>query len=167
MCGLVYCPDFFYCPFIQVLLEHPEKIGIGVGFENLTPMHGEWIRQMVFGEEDYTLQAHRGSYKSSCLAVSIALLMVLYFEFQIQAHKSPHFVVNAYKIQRINKVLEPLREIMRNEPYTGLLEKLEEPKTIRSEDGEEEKTTGLDYGDIALALTQYKGAMTRFSADRL
>ena len=65
-------------PDIQVLLEHPEKIGIGVGFTDLTPMHGEWIRQMVFGEGDYTLQAHRGSYKSSCLAVSIALLMVLY-----------------------------------------------------------------------------------------
>ena len=28
----------------------------------------------------------------------------LYFEFQIQAHRNPHFVVNAYKIQRINKV---------------------------------------------------------------
>ena len=65
-------------PDVQLLLEHPEKIGIGVGFTDLTPMHGEWIRQMVFGEGDYTLQAHRGSYKSSCLAVSIALLMVLY-----------------------------------------------------------------------------------------
>ena len=65
-------------PDLQVLLEHPERIGIGVGFTELTPMHGEWIRQMVFGEGDYTLQAHRGSYKSSCLAVSIALLMVLY-----------------------------------------------------------------------------------------
>ena len=65
-------------PDLQLLLEHPEKIGIGVGFKELTEMHGRWIRQMVFGEEDYTLQAHRGSYKSSCLAVSIALLMALY-----------------------------------------------------------------------------------------
>ena len=63
---------------LRILLEHPEQIGIGVGFADLTPMHGEWIRQMVFGEEDFTLQAHRGSYKSSCLAVAIALLMVLY-----------------------------------------------------------------------------------------
>ena len=63
---------------LQVLLAHPEKIGIGAGFTDLTPMHGEWIREMVFGKGDYTLQAHRGSYKSSCLAVAIALLMVLY-----------------------------------------------------------------------------------------
>ena len=41
-------------------------------------MHGEWIREMVFGEGDYTLQAHRGSYKSSCLAVAVSLMLVLY-----------------------------------------------------------------------------------------
>ena len=60
------------------LLKHPEWIGRAVGFPDLTEMHGEWIREMVFGREDYTLQAHRGSYKSSCLAVAIALMMVLY-----------------------------------------------------------------------------------------
>ena len=60
------------------LLEHAENIGRSVGFADLTELHGEWIQEMVFGEEDYTLQAHRGSFKSSCLAVAIALLMVLY-----------------------------------------------------------------------------------------
>ena len=59
-------------------LEHPEIIGHEVGFTDLTPLHGEWIRQMVFSEEDYTLQAHRGSFKSSCLAVAIALIMVIW-----------------------------------------------------------------------------------------
>ena len=56
----------------------PEVIGRKIGFEDLTKLHGEWIREMVFGKEDYTLQAHRGSYKSSCLAVAIALRMILY-----------------------------------------------------------------------------------------
>ena len=32
---------------------------------------------MVLGTGDYTLQAHRGSYKSSRLAVTISLLLVL------------------------------------------------------------------------------------------
>ena len=59
------------------LLQHPETIGRAVGFENLTELHGQWIGEMVFGEGDYTLQAHRGSYKSSCLAVSIALILTL------------------------------------------------------------------------------------------
>ena len=63
---------------LGILFEHPEQIGREVGFRDLTPLHGEWIKNMVFGEEDYTLQAHRGSYKSSCLAVAIAILLVYY-----------------------------------------------------------------------------------------
>ena len=58
------------------MLQEPEEVGRRVGFKDLKEMHGIWIREMVKGEGDYTLQAHRGSYKSSCLAVAIALLMV-------------------------------------------------------------------------------------------
>ena len=60
------------------LLTHPELVGREAGFRDLLPLHGRWIREMVFGSEDYTLQAHRGSYKSSCLAVAIAMILVLY-----------------------------------------------------------------------------------------
>ena len=63
---------------ILTLLQHPEEIGKRVGFKDLGPMHGLWIREMIRGEEDYTLQAHRVSYKSSCLAVAISLLLILY-----------------------------------------------------------------------------------------
>ena len=57
---------------------HPEELGYQIGFMDLTALHGEWIREMVWGTEDYTLQAHRGSYKSSCLAVAIALMLIIY-----------------------------------------------------------------------------------------
>ena len=62
----------------QGILQQPEVFGHEVGFTDLTRLHGEWIWEMVFGKEDYTLQAHRGSYKSSCLAVAIALRMVIF-----------------------------------------------------------------------------------------
>ena len=62
---------------VKEMLKHPEKIGVMVGFKDLTRLHGKWIREIVFGTKDYTLQAHRGSYKSSSLAVAIALIMVL------------------------------------------------------------------------------------------
>ncbi|MBR0267401.1 MAG: hypothetical protein IJQ71_08210 [Clostridia bacterium] len=62
---------------IGYYIAHPEELGRQVGFRDLTPLHGEWIREMINGEGDYTLQAHRGSYKSSCLAVAIAILMIL------------------------------------------------------------------------------------------
>lgn len=61
---------------ISYVIRHPEELGRQVGFGDLTEMHGEWIREMINGEGDYTLQAHRGSYKSSCLAVAISMLMI-------------------------------------------------------------------------------------------
>ena len=63
---------------IQDLLDNPDEIGRRIGFKDLTAkLHGEWIKEMVYGLPDYTLQAHRGSYKSSCLAVAISLLLVI------------------------------------------------------------------------------------------
>lgn len=64
--------------FARAIYKHPEKVGISVGFNDLTEIHGEWIREMVWGDGDYTLMAHRAAYKSSCLAVAISLMMVFY-----------------------------------------------------------------------------------------
>ncbi len=90
----------------------------------------------------------------------------MYFEFQIQAHRSPHTIVNEFKIRQINRVLEPLRRLMAKESFGAFLETLEAPRKIPGKDGEE-RLEGLESSDVALVLTQYKGAMTRFSADCL
>ena len=63
---------------IRELLAYPDEIGRQVGFKDLTKLHREWMLNMIRGDGDYTLQAHRGSYKSSCLAVAISLMLVLY-----------------------------------------------------------------------------------------
>ena len=60
------------------LLSHPRELGIALGYKNFTPMHGRWIKTMVTGTEDHTLQAHRGSYKTTCLIVAIAIMMIRY-----------------------------------------------------------------------------------------
>ena len=70
--------DLIRAALADIVWNHPEKIGIQVGFKDLTPLHGEWIKEMVRGKGDYTLQAHRGSYKSSCLAVAISLMLIIY-----------------------------------------------------------------------------------------
>ncbi len=63
---------------LDSLFDHPEELGREVGFTDLTEMHGKWIKKMVFSEKDYTLQAHRGSFKSSCLAVAISIILIYY-----------------------------------------------------------------------------------------
>ena len=63
---------------VRFLVRSPYKFGHMLGFTKLTKMHNEWIREMVSGTEDKTLQGHRGSYKTTCLSIALAILMVLH-----------------------------------------------------------------------------------------
>lgn len=60
------------------LKDNPKIIGELAGFGTFKDLHNEWIKAFVFGDTDYTLQAHRGSYKSTCLSIANALFMLLY-----------------------------------------------------------------------------------------
>lgn len=57
-------------------IAHPEELGKALGFTDFRAIHGKWIRRMLTSDDDMTLQAHRGSYKTTCLCVVIALLML-------------------------------------------------------------------------------------------
>jgi len=63
---------------VRKIRARPEKVGHQIGFTDMVKLHGDWIRTMVWEDKDFTLQAHRGSYKSSCLAVAISLILVLF-----------------------------------------------------------------------------------------
>ncbi len=63
---------------IDIIYEEPHKIGQWLGFKDLTELHGEWLIDMIFGEIDETLLAHRGSYKTTCLSIAFALIMILF-----------------------------------------------------------------------------------------
>ena len=64
---------------IQLIRNNPSIIANEIGFKDVKPYpHNEWLNEFIFGKDDYTLMAHRGSYKSSCLSVGIALIMVLF-----------------------------------------------------------------------------------------
>lgn len=56
----------------------PYLIARAIGFTDVKKYpHNEWMRKIIFGGDDYTLLAHRGSYKSSVLSVCIALFMIV------------------------------------------------------------------------------------------
>ncbi|GGP07300.1 terminase large subunit domain-containing protein [Oceanobacillus neutriphilus] len=63
--------------YLNLIKKEPVKFGHWTGFKDLVGIHNEWIRSFLFGNEDQTLLAHRGSYKTTCLAIAIALLIVL------------------------------------------------------------------------------------------
>ena len=63
---------------VRILRQYPVWIGHKVGFDRLTELHNKWLIDMIFGEEDETILAHRLSFKTTCLSVAIATLMITY-----------------------------------------------------------------------------------------
>ena len=60
----------------RYILTHPVVLGKLLGYKDLTELHDYWMRKMLTNPEDMTLQAHRGSFKTTCLCIVIALLMI-------------------------------------------------------------------------------------------
>ena len=62
---------------VNFLKTKPYKLGHLLGFKKLTELHNTWIVDMLIGKEDKTLQAHRGSYKTTCVSIVLALIIIL------------------------------------------------------------------------------------------
>ena len=62
---------------VDFLIKKPYKFGQLLGFTKLTKLHNAWMRKMLKSKKDETLQAHRGSYKTTCVSVVLALLIIL------------------------------------------------------------------------------------------
>ena len=55
---------------LRLLKEFPAQYGRMLGYTKLNDeLHGEWMKTMLTGEGNRTLQAHRGSYKTTCVGV--------------------------------------------------------------------------------------------------
>lgn len=61
-----------------LVYDCPRDVAAKMGYDKLTDLHNAWIKEMVFGTEDETIQGHRGSFKTTCLAISFALITVLF-----------------------------------------------------------------------------------------
>ena len=62
---------------LRILLEKPVTLAKWCGYPKLQEeLHGPWLREMLMGQGDMTLLAHRCSYKTTCLAMALAVQMV-------------------------------------------------------------------------------------------
>jgi len=62
---------------VKFLLTRPTKFAHMLGFTKLGAIHNEWIIDMVKGKEDETLEASRGTYKTTCVSFALALIAIL------------------------------------------------------------------------------------------
>ena len=64
---------------LTFLMTRPAEAARLCGLDRLTDeLHGAWMRDMLLGQEDMTLLAHRGSYKTSCLTFAMAAMLLCY-----------------------------------------------------------------------------------------
>lgn len=63
---------------IDFLVDTPYLLGHLVGFDKLTELHNQWIKEMIYGQGDETLQSHRGSYKTTCVSLALSIIIVLF-----------------------------------------------------------------------------------------
>ena len=89
----------------------------------------------------------------------------MYYEFQIQSRKKPDDPVNSYKAQRINSILEPLKEMMAGEEYADYLDLIDVSEGQDQDNSD--CTGGKTYSDVALLLTQYRGSMKRYFSEKM
>lgn len=63
---------------LTLLKEYPAQYGRMLGYTKLTDeLHGEWMKLMLNGRGNMTLQAHRGSYKTTSVAVVLTENIIL------------------------------------------------------------------------------------------
>ena len=62
---------------VDFLKYRPVKFARLLGFDKLSDLHNDWIMDMVRGKEDETLQAHRGSYKTTCVSIALSEIIIL------------------------------------------------------------------------------------------
>lgn len=62
---------------VKLIKERPVDIAKLLGFEDMGDLHNDWLKEMILSNQDYTLLSHRASYKTSCVSVAIALLIVV------------------------------------------------------------------------------------------
>lgn len=68
---------------MRIVHDVPATIAVRFGYEKLTSLHNKWISDMVFDKGDKTLLAHRGSFKTTCLIIAFAFIMLLFPERRI------------------------------------------------------------------------------------
>lgn len=64
---------------IDLLINHPLRFARLLGFDKLVDLNEEWLKDMFPGKskKDTSLQAHRLSYKTTCVSITLARIIIL------------------------------------------------------------------------------------------
>lgn len=101
---------------VNALRENPTAFAGHLGFPLLTDLHRDWCREMVFGKSDHTLQAHRGSYKTTTVSIALWVLLLLRPNAQIAFFRKTD--------TDVKEILEQVKKMLRTDVTQYLSEAL-------------------------------------------
>lgn len=98
---------------LRLMREHPAQVGRWCGFDLLTDdLHGGWMRDMISGTDDMTLLAHRGSYKTTCLSVALAII--------ISSDPARNLIFMRKSEDAVKEIIQQVHKIILSEPFRYL-----------------------------------------------
>lgn len=101
---------------IKLIEQEPVQFARALGFKDLTDLHNEWLITWLTAKEDITLQAHRGSYKTTDLAVFISLYIL--------TRRDKNIIFLRKTDSDVAEVIRTVARIMRSGAYQRLCKNL-------------------------------------------
>ena len=155
-----------YDPEKQYTVPERVQIGIQIPSEPEMMLPNENYLKHFYGEVGKTEEEGNeltGEYETERRKRYILreLFLSAFHEMLNLSRREPDEVVNAEKVERLNQLLEPLKEMLQDEEYAELLEVIPEPETAEGKGGKE-TIRGLTYSDLAIILNHYKNLMNRY-----
>lgn len=97
---------------VRLLRDEPVRVAHSIGFTKLTELNNEWIKKMVSSKTDSTLQASRGTYKTTCNSLALAnIILLLPLKRSLFMRKSD---------TDVKEILRQTQNILRTEQYNAL-----------------------------------------------
>ncbi len=128
---------------IQRITDNPIPFAHTLGYTKLTEdLHKEWIQRMFTLNKNGTLQAHRGSYKTTCLIIAIVLRII--------AKPTENLIFLRKSQEDVKDVLNAVSKAIQNDVVQNLIKDIyhEYPKTVIDNSTE-------------IELNTYRGTMGR------
>ena len=97
---------------ITLLKNEPYRVGHWLGYKDLVDLHNQWLLDWLYSSTDSTTQAHRGSYKTTDLAVFLALNCLV--------HTSENVIFLRKTDADVTEVIRLVAKIIRSGAYAEL-----------------------------------------------
>lgn len=123
---------------LKKIEDKPVWIANRFGFDKLSEIHDEWLINMIWGHDDFTLQAHRGSYKTTCVSVALALLLIL------EPHKRIMFMRKTDG--DVKEVVKQVQKILKDKPARDISKAIHGSEVVLTTESQTEINTNLKTG---------------------